>query len=184
VSPASLVPVPKVPRRGVQRTCGVRTRSDFPPGLHLRGERRGHRGRACRVGHRVPGRTVGVPDQIALVPEMRRVDVGSAGSGMSGIYLASGVLGQLTEAQVVIDMHVALSRLGRCGLCEEVEPCAMREKAQALLVRYGRLPRRTPGLTLTDTSPWTVGGWFDTARPAVRADVNDETRAPYTRWPS
>jgi len=81
---------------------------------------------------------------------------------MTGTYLSSAVLAQLARAQTVIDMHVTFSRLGRCGLCEQPEPCDRREEAQSLFVRYGRLPRRKPGLTFATASRWPVGGWFQT----------------------
>lgn len=76
-------------------------------------------------------------------------------------YLSSTVLAQLAEAQTVIDMHLTFSRSGVCGLCKEADPCARRVVAEQLFARYGRLPRRTPGLTFADTSRWSAGGWFE-----------------------
>lgn len=76
-------------------------------------------------------------------------------------YLAGLVREQLTEAQVVIDNHLTFSRAGKCWLCEETEPCTRRVEAQQLFTHYGRLPRRTPGLTFADASRWSPGGWFN-----------------------
>lgn len=88
-------------------------------------------------------------------------------------YLAGAVLEQLAEAQVVIDMHLTFSRAGRCWLCDETEPCSRRIEAQQLFVHYGRLPRRTPGLTFADASRWSSTGWFDpaTASRATRDEA-------------
>jgi len=79
---------------------------------------------------------------------------------MTGTYLSAAVLAQLGQAQTVIDMHLTFSRGGMCGLCREIEPCRQRVEAQQLFVQYGRLPRRTPGLTFADVSRWAGGGWF------------------------
>ena len=85
--------------------------------------------------------------------------------------LTRDVLHQLAEAQVVIDLHVAFSRRGVCGLCNQPEPCERRDEAQALFLRYGRLPRRTPMLTFATASRWPAGGWFD--EPTARRIADD-----------
>jgi hypothetical protein len=80
---------------------------------------------------------------------------------MTTIYLSAAVVDQLAEAQMVIDMHLPFSRGGVCGLCHEADPCRLRTEAERLFLRYGRLPRRTPGLTFADVSRSSGGGWFD-----------------------
>jgi hypothetical protein len=79
---------------------------------------------------------------------------------MTGTYLSRAVLEQLAEAQTAIDMHLTFSRSGVCGLCQEPDPCQRRIEAEQLFARYGRLPRRTPGLTFADASRWVAGEWF------------------------
>jgi hypothetical protein len=70
------------------------------------------------------------------------------------LYVSASALEHLTRAQTVIDMHLTFSRGGLCGLCRQPEPCQRRVEAEQLFVRYGRLPRRTPGLTFADASRW------------------------------
>jgi hypothetical protein len=62
-------------------------------------------------------------------------------------YLASAALEQLDAAQAEIDAHVH-TRLGFCATCGELAPCAARSAASAVFARYGRLPKRRPGLAL------------------------------------
>jgi len=88
---------------------------------------------------------------------------------VSGTYLSAAVLDQLGQAQTVIDVHLTSSRSGRCGLRQQPEPCQQRVEAERLFARYGRLPRRTPGLTFADASRWPDGGWFD--RTAAQAQA-------------
>ena len=85
---------------------------------------------------------------------------------------------ELARAQAVIDMHVAFSRLGRCGLCEQPEPCDRRETAQALFNWYGRLPRRTPMLTFAAAPVWPAGRWFDAALPAATSQTANVVQEP------
>jgi len=85
---------------------------------------------------------------------------------MTGTYLSAAVIDQLGQAQMVIDRHLTFSRSGVCGLCNEADPCALRTEAEQLFARYGRLPRRTPGLTFADVSQWSGGcttgfGWLN-----------------------
>lgn len=61
-------------------------------------------------------------------------------------YLAGNALDQLDRAQAVVDRHVATAPNGRCLACGQAEPCRARAVASAVFARYGRLPRRRPGL--------------------------------------
>jgi hypothetical protein len=89
-------------------------------------------------------------------------------------YLSTAALDQLGQAQTVIDMHLTFSRGGWCGLCKEADPCARRLQAEELFARYGRLPRRTPGLTFADASRWSAGRWLDEATAQRIADAVEE----------
>jgi hypothetical protein len=59
------------------------------------------------------------------------------------VYLSAAGLEQLTEAQAVIDEHTV-----SCATCGTNRPCAERREAEAVFLRYGRLPRRKPGRTI------------------------------------
>ena len=67
------------------------------------------------------------------------------GSGMT-TYLSTALADQLAAAQGEVDRHVVTGRDGRCRSCGEIEPCRARKAASAMFARYGRLPRRRPGL--------------------------------------
>jgi hypothetical protein len=62
-------------------------------------------------------------------------------------YLAGSALDKLDGAQAEIDAHLN-TRLGFCATCGELTPCVARREASAVFARYGRLPRRRPGLAL------------------------------------
>jgi hypothetical protein len=64
------------------------------------------------------------------------------------VYLATTVRQWLDQAQFLLEQHI--SRTGRCTACGEPEPCGTTVEAQKLMARYGRLPRRRPGLTRPD----------------------------------
>lgn len=66
----------------------------------------------------------------------------------SKTYLSAAVVDRLAEAQRLVDLHLVLSRMGRCRLCQQLDPCDRRVAAERFMLRYGRLPRRTPGLAL------------------------------------
>jgi hypothetical protein len=82
-------------------------------------------------------------------------------------YLASAVLQQLDHAQAELDRHLATRADGRCMACLQPEPCPARITANATLVRYGRLPRRRPGLAHVEAGRVESGGsrfgWFTDA---------------------
>lgn len=61
---------------------------------------------------------------------------------MSTTYLAQSAEDQLAKAQDVIDQHLVA-----CAVCGTHKPCTARTEAEGVFGRYGRLPRRTPGLT-------------------------------------
>lgn len=66
---------------------------------------------------------------------------------MSVLYLSTVAFDQIEAAQTAIDGHPA----GIDGLCLRCRTGACRVRAAALhtLARYGRLPRRRPGASLT-----------------------------------
>jgi hypothetical protein len=83
-------------------------------------------------------------------------------------YLAHAVLEQLHRAQDEIDRHLATGPDGRCLACGDVEPCSARSAAGAIFARYGRLPRRRPGLAeggdrRSVATPGAWAGWFTSA---------------------
>jgi hypothetical protein len=67
---------------------------------------------------------------------------------MTTTYLGGVALDQLGQAQAVIDQHIV-----SCAMCGTNQPCAERREAEAVFLRYGRLPRRTPGLTQPTAMP-------------------------------
>ena len=62
-------------------------------------------------------------------------------------YLGTVALAELHRAQAVIDDHLLVDMAGRCRTCGDKEPCPARQQAAAVFVRYGVLPKRTPGAT-------------------------------------
>jgi hypothetical protein len=64
---------------------------------------------------------------------------------VSALYLGASALDRLARAQQILDEHVAVAPLGRCGACGGEEPCPARAAAETTFGRYGRLPRRLPG---------------------------------------
>jgi hypothetical protein len=62
-------------------------------------------------------------------------------------YLAAAALEQLHHAQAELDRHLATGLEGRCRTCQQAEPCPAPLTANATFAKYGRLPRRQPGLT-------------------------------------
>jgi len=79
---------------------------------------------------------------------------------VSGVYLAASALGELERVQDVIDQHLVA-----CLVCAGNQPCGERREAEAVFSRYGRLPRRRPGLTNHAERGLDDGGrgWFDSA---------------------
>lgn len=69
---------------------------------------------------------------------------------MSTTYLSATALEQLERAQAVMDEHLRMNVAGRCQTCGEPSPCPALSGANATFARYGRLPRRTPGVTVPD----------------------------------
>jgi hypothetical protein len=70
-------------------------------------------------------------------------------------YLSTGLVDQLDAAQTVVDQHLA-----GCATCRTDKPCYDRLEAERLFLRYGKLPRRTPGLTGAGARTRTGFGWF------------------------
>ena len=82
---------------------------------------------------------------------------------MTTTYLSRTVLEQLDQAQAEIDRHVTTNAAGQCRTCGELEPCRARVSANATFVKFGRLPRRRPGLAGVPTAvaaSGTKGDWF------------------------
>jgi hypothetical protein len=65
------------------------------------------------------------------------------------VYLSRVALERIEAAQAVIDQHVLHAVSGRCFLCGEESPCRSQQEASAVLLGYGRLPRRRAGATRT-----------------------------------
>jgi hypothetical protein len=75
---------------------------------------------------------------------------------MATTYLGGLALGQLAEAQAMIDEHIV-----SCARCGTNEPCAERRDAEQVFSRYGRLPRRTPGLVAAGRTDRRGFHWLD-----------------------
>ncbi|WP_020216751.1 hypothetical protein [Salinispora cortesiana] len=73
---------------------------------------------------------------------------------MSTTYLSTEALAHLACAQQTIEEHLL-----RCRTCGTNRPCYNRIEAERVFLRYGRLPRRTPGLTGAATRRPGLG-WF------------------------
>jgi len=71
-------------------------------------------------------------------------------------YVAAAGFVTLDDAQAVIDRH-----LTRCQVCGSNKPCEQRREAEAVFLRAGRLPRRTPGLAGGSALTPAAFGWFD-----------------------
>jgi hypothetical protein len=66
-------------------------------------------------------------------------------------YLGAVAQEQVDQAQAELERHLVIGPSGRCRTCGEVEPCRGRQAATEVFLRYGRLPRRQPGLTCGKT---------------------------------
>jgi hypothetical protein len=71
-------------------------------------------------------------------------------------YVAAAGLATLDDAQAVIDRHLIA-----CVVCAGNKPCGERREAEAVFLRAGRLPRRTPGLAGGSALTPAAFGWFD-----------------------
>jgi hypothetical protein len=80
-----------------------------------------------------------------------------------GAYLAAAALDQLAQAQAELERHLVTGPDGRCLGCGRFEPCAIRDRLEALFMQYGRLPKRRPGITKVGTRHVEATGrsWFD-----------------------
>jgi hypothetical protein len=74
---------------------------------------------------------------------------------MSAVYVSSQVRDRLAAAQATIEGH-----LTACPSCAIVGPCQERVEAERLFLRYGRLPRRTPGMTSGPGRAEVAFTWF------------------------
>jgi len=68
---------------------------------------------------------------------------------------------QIENAQEVLDRHLVSGTTGLCIECGVPGPCQRRETAAGLFFLSQRLPRRTPGATVTELEPAGDFGWFD-----------------------
>ncbi|MFC7548004.1 hypothetical protein [Plantactinospora sp. GCM10030261] len=82
---------------------------------------------------------------------------------MTGIYLTRAALDQVDGAQAELERHLVTGFDGRCATCRQPEPCPGRTAAAATFVRYGRLPRRRPGLASIAPPEATNWAWFASA---------------------
>ena len=82
-------------------------------------------------------------------------------------------LERLDQAQAVVDRHIASGLDGRCLACGQEEPCPARAHASATFAEYGRLPRRTPGLTGSGTKRVPGGDGFGWFQPRTTSPVVD-----------
>lgn len=78
---------------------------------------------------------------------------------MTSTYLTRAAMEQVNHAQVELERHLVTGIAGRCVTCGQPEPCSGRATAAATFARYGRLPRRRPGMT-TVNSTASTGTWF------------------------
>jgi hypothetical protein len=85
---------------------------------------------------------------------------------MTTTYLTQAAMEQVDHAQAELERHLVTGIDGRCVTCQQTEPCSGRASAGATFARYGRLPRRRPGMTTVNptASTWT---WF-TRPPGAR----------------
>jgi len=63
------------------------------------------------------------------------------------VYLSNDVVQQLDHLQDELYEHLTSDGLGRCAICHRPEPCPARDELTAVILGYGALPRRRPGLT-------------------------------------
>lgn len=62
-------------------------------------------------------------------------------------YRASHALDDLGQAQAELYDHLFADAGGRCTTCHQMEPCTARTALTAVILSYGRLPKRQPGRT-------------------------------------
>jgi len=86
--------------------------------------------------------------------------VNAAVTTASTTYLGQAAFDQLAAAQQVIDVHLV-----RCPACATTRLCPGRAGAEHVFARYGRLPRRTPGLTRDGSSKLPHSDWLRRPRP-------------------
>ncbi|MDG4767473.1 hypothetical protein O7632_25770 [Solwaraspora sp. WMMD406] len=72
----------------------------------------------------------------------------------SATYLSTEALDRLNSAQQVVNKHLL-----ECSTCGTNRLCYDRIEAERVFLRYGRLPRRTPGLTGTAATKRTGLTW-------------------------
>jgi hypothetical protein len=66
---------------------------------------------------------------------------------MMAVYLSVEARRVLDAAQALINNHLV-----ECAKCRSNRPCYDRIEAERVFIRFGRLPRRTPGLTASRRS--------------------------------
>lgn len=76
-------------------------------------------------------------------------------------YLSQAARDQIATAQAALEEHSSARtrRDGRCPVCLVAAPCPTQERAAEIFVKYGQLPRRRPGSSLTASR--SSFGWFD-----------------------
>lgn len=79
---------------------------------------------------------------------------------MTTTYLSHAARERLDRAQADLDRHRVSALDGNCLACHQPEPCPARRAADMTFGRYGRLPRRRPGLTSTAGTASAGFLWF------------------------
>lgn len=74
------------------------------------------------------------------------------------VFLSAAAREQLDFAQAQLDRHVAPSADGRCAVCGEEDPCALRRVALRVFGRYGRWPGASRPEQLGTPRAWS--GWL------------------------
>jgi hypothetical protein len=74
------------------------------------------------------------------------------------LYLSRAAVDELVQAQAELDAHLPSGSDGRCLRCREEIPCRTRERATLTFLRYGVLPKRTPGLARVRLVPGSTVG--------------------------
>jgi hypothetical protein len=62
------------------------------------------------------------------------------------LYLSQIAATYIKTAEVELNRHLAVTLSGLCVTCAEPEPCRARYAALHVLLRYGILPKRRPGV--------------------------------------
>ncbi|ROP28167.1 hypothetical protein EDD30_0877 [Couchioplanes caeruleus] len=87
------------------------------------------------------------------------------------VYLSHVARAQIAIAEADLYFHLPVTPGGLCVTCAEPEPCSGRYAALQVLLRYGVLPKRRPG----------VAGVRTTGSQTMAGFVTDQTRSNEAR---